>query len=86
MLELHETKSMFTTTGVLHLSRLEKGKTINHYTYINECIKPLFHTINQQRPFLSTKNMKFYHENEWPHVHLSVKRFLEPEQFIIGTF
>jgi [histone H3]-lysine36 N-dimethyltransferase SETMAR len=80
-------KAMFTlffkTTGVVHLSYLEKGKTINHNTYINNCLKPLVDTLNRERPVTGTKNMKFHHDNARPHVHSSVTRFLEREQFII---
>ena len=83
----YQPKAMFTmffkTTGVVHLSCLEKGKTINHDTYINKCLKPLFDTINQQRPNSGTKNMKFHHDNARPHVYSSVTRLLEREQFII---
>ena len=39
----------FRTTGVLHFSCLEKGKTINHNTYINKCLKSLVDSINQLR-------------------------------------
>ena len=56
-----------------------KGKIINHNTYINKCLKPLVDIINLQRSKSCTKNMKFLNDNERPHVHSSVIRFLERE-------
>lgn len=82
-----EPKTMFTiffkTSGVVHISHLKSGETINHQTYINNCIRPLVNTINEQRPQCGVKNLKFHHDNARPHVHSSVKTYLELQGFII---
>ena len=49
-----ESKNLFTiffrTSGVVHISYLDKGKTINHQTYIKDCLKLLVSTLKEQRP------------------------------------
>ena len=43
-----KSKNMFTlffrTSGVVHISYLDKGKTKDHQTYIKDCLKPLVST------------------------------------------
>jgi [histone H3]-lysine36 N-dimethyltransferase SETMAR len=83
----YEPKTMFTiffrTTGVVHISYLDEGKTIDHKTYINSCIKPIIKILNKQRPTLGCKNLKFHHDNAKPHVHKSVITCLKTNNFII---
>ena len=50
----------FKRNGVVHISRLKKGKTINYISYINETLKPLVNVINLQRPSYGAKNLKFH--------------------------
>ena len=66
----------FKTTGVVHISYLKKGETINSESYINNCLKTLVKSLNEQRPTCGTKNMKFHHDNALPHVHLDVINYL----------
>ena len=40
----------FKRSGVVQMSRLDNGKTINHDSYIEETLKPLVKDINAQRP------------------------------------
>jgi [histone H3]-lysine36 N-dimethyltransferase SETMAR len=58
-----EPKTMFTiffrTSGVVHISYLKGRGTINHQTYLKDCLRPLVHTLNVQRPQCGTKNLKF---------------------------
>ena len=72
-----ESKNLFTlffrTSGVVHISYLDKGKTIDHQTYIKDCLKPLVRTLKEQRPMDGTKNLKFHHDNARPHVHKDLK-------------
>ena len=72
-----ETKNLstilFRSSGVVHVSYLDKGKPLNHQTYINECLKPLVNTLKEQIPKCGTKNQKFHHDNARPHVHKSVQ-------------
>ena len=67
----------------MHVSRLEKGKTINHESYIKETLKPLVKVINFVRPEMGCKNLKFHHDNAKPHVHQEVVAFLEAQEFIV---
>ena len=82
-----EPKTMFSiffrTTGVAHISYLQSGRTIDHKTYTNDCLKPLVHTLNEQKPLSGTKKMKFHQDNARPHVHSSVSAYLENQGFII---
>jgi histone-lysine N-methyltransferase SETMAR len=82
-----EPKTMFSiffkSTGVVHLTYLESGKTIDNNSYLNDCLKPLVKRINEQRPTSSTNNMKFHHDNARPHIHSSVKEYLKSQNFII---
>ena len=57
--------------------------TINHQTYIKDCLQPLLHAINLQRPNSGTTNMKFHHDNARPHVHKNVVTFLQNNPFTI---
>jgi len=68
---------------MVHISRLEKGKTIDHELYINKTLKPLIKAIKSERPTLGCKYLKFHHDNAKPHVHKNVVAFLEAEEFII---
>jgi hypothetical protein len=40
---------------------LQSDRTIDHKTYTNDCLKPLVHTLNEQKPLSGTKNMEFHH-------------------------
>ena len=64
------------------MSRLEKGKTINHDSYIEETLKPLVKDINTQRPESGCKGLKFHHDNARPHTHRDVVAFLEVQEFL----
>ena len=82
-----EQKSMFTiffkSDGVVHISYLDKGETIDHKKYLTSCLKPLVSTLNKRRPISGTKNLKFHHDNARPHVHKSVITYLKSKEFII---
>jgi histone-lysine N-methyltransferase SETMAR len=82
-----EPKTMFTiffrTSGVVHISHLKPGETINHQTYLKDSIRPLVRILNEQRPQCGTKNLKFHHDNARPHTHSSVIAYLERQNFTI---
>ena len=63
----------FKTTGVVLLSYLERGKTITHESYINDCLDPLIKELNKLRPTDGIKNIKLHHDNARLHVHQAVK-------------
>jgi len=83
----YEPKFMFTiffkSNGPVHISYLDKGKTIDNNSYIKDSLKPIVAALKKQRPTLGTKNIKFHHDNARPHIHSSVITFLESNQFII---
>ena len=53
-----EPKTMFSiffkSNGVVHVSYLDKGKTIDQYSYLNDCLKPLVTALNKKRPTIGT--------------------------------
>ena len=73
----------FKSNGPVCITYLEGGKTIDHETYIDSCLKPIVSFINEQRPQSSTKNIKFHHDNARPHIHKNVISFLESNKFTI---
>lgn len=73
----------FRSSGVVSLSYLDKGKSINNISYVEDCLKPLVTAIEDVRPTLGCKNLKFHHDNARPHVHSSVKTYLKEQNFII---
>ena len=56
---------------------MDKGKTINKDSYINDCLVPLVNTLKRQRPSTGAKNIKLHHDNARPHVHKEIKSFLK---------
>ena len=82
-----EPKTMFSVffkrSGLVHLSYLEKGKTINHELYIEECLKPIVKVLKNERPITGAKNIKFHHDNARPHIHKNVFEYLEGEKFVM---
>ena len=82
-----EPKWMFTiffrTTGVIHISYLKKGETVNNKSYINNCLKPLVKSLNEQRPICGTKNIKFHHDNARPHIHSDVINYINRQDMVI---
>ena len=65
------------------MSYLERDKSINNISYIEDCLKPLVESIEGGRPTYGTKNLKFHHENARPHILSSVKSYREDQNFII---
>ncbi len=84
---IFEPKFMFTIffkrSGMMHLSRLAKGKTIDHESYMKDTLKPLIKGLKEQRPESGCRNLKFHHDNARPHIHHLVVGLLEAEKFVI---
>ena len=51
----------FRTSGVVHISYLDKEKTKDHQPFIKDCLKPLVSTLKEQIPMYGSQNLKFYH-------------------------
>lgn len=73
----------FKSTGIVSITYLDRGKTIDNKSYMDECLKPCIAEIIKQRPICGTKNMKFHHDNARPHIHQSIKKYLIAQNFII---
>ena len=60
-----ESNNMFTlffrTSGVVHISYLDKRKTKEHQTYIKDSLKPLVSALKKKRPIYGIQNLKFHH-------------------------
>lgn len=84
-----EAKYMFTfffkSDGPMHVSYLERGRTVDHATYIESTLKPLVESIKMVRPKCGTKNLKLHHDNARPHVEGTVVDFIiEQDMTIMG--
>ena len=80
-----ESKILFTiffrTSDVVHISYLDKGKTIDHQTHIKDCLKPLVSTLKEQRPIMyGTKNLKFHHDHMFIK---TLKKYLESQNITL---
>jgi [histone H3]-lysine36 N-dimethyltransferase SETMAR len=84
--QINEPKTMFTiffkTSGVVSITYLDKGKTIDAQTYINESLKSLVKALKRQRPSTGADFQKFHHDNARPHVDKRVKNYLKRNKFI----
>jgi len=67
----------FKTTGPVIIHHVQRGETINHQYYINNCLQPLIDKIWKQRPTSGTHAIKLHHDNAKPHVHKDVLCYLE---------
>ena len=67
----------FKSNGVVHVSYLDKGNTIDQYKYLNDCLKALVTELNKQRPTLGNKNIKCHHDNAKPHVSKRIITYLK---------
>mgnify|MGYP006940065011 FL=1 len=61
------TSIFFKTTGSVIIHHVERGETINHQYYVNNCLQPLIDKIWKQRPTSGTHAVKLHHDNAKPH-------------------
>ncbi|CAF3022775.1 unnamed protein product [Rotaria sp. Silwood2] len=73
----------FRSTGPMLTHRIERGQTVDHHYYINQCLRPLTDEIKRQRPSYGTRGIKIHHDNGRPHVHKDVSDYLESEGLTI---
>lgn len=85
--EMHEAKTMFSvffkSTGLVYITYMDKGRTIDNQFYIENCLKPVVSSINASRPKSGTTNVKFHHDNARPHIHRNVISYLEEQNIRI---
>lgn len=65
------------TSGPVLVHAVERGDTIDHSYYIENCLSPALMVIREQRPASGTKRIGLLHDNARPHVHSNVRNFLE---------
>jgi histone-lysine N-methyltransferase SETMAR len=79
-----EPKTMFSiffkTTGLVHISYVDNGKAIDAESYIENCLKPTFAALKQQRPKSGMAHFKIHHDNARPHIAHSVTSFLKQQK------
>ncbi|CAF4494723.1 unnamed protein product, partial [Rotaria socialis] len=69
----------FKTPGPVLIHHVERGQTIDHDYYINNCLRPLVNEIKKQRSSSGTHAIKIHHDNARPHVHEDVFTYLESQ-------
>ncbi|CAF1523449.1 unnamed protein product [Didymodactylos carnosus] len=65
------------------IHRIERGQTVGHHYYINQCLRPLIDEIKRQRPSHGTRGIKIHYDSGRPHVHKDVTDYPESEGFTI---
>ena len=82
-----EPKYMFSffskSDGPMHVSYLERGRTVGNVTYIESTLKLLVESIKTVRPKCGSKNLKFHRDNARPDVEKTVLSFINNQEMII---
>jgi hypothetical protein len=65
------------------LTYLESGQTIDNNSYLNDSLKSFIKKINEKRPASSTNNVKIYLDEDRPHMHSSIKKYIKTQNFIL---
>ena len=68
----------FKSTGPVLIHKVDKGKTIDHNYYIDNCLIPVINEIRKKEKSPRTK-YKMLHDNGRPHVHRDVVDYLTEE-------
>ncbi|CAF5016228.1 unnamed protein product, partial [Rotaria sp. Silwood1] len=71
------------TTGPVLIHCIERGQTVDHLYYIDNCLRRLVNEIKQQRPSFGTHGIKLLHDNGKPHIHKTVSDYLESKDITI---
>ena len=69
----------FDSTGPVLVHRVERGQTIDHEYYIDNCLAPVLEEIKNQRPSLGVHGLKLHHDDGKPQIHKDVVSYLESE-------
>ncbi|CAF1497357.1 unnamed protein product [Didymodactylos carnosus] len=69
----------FKSNGPVLIHKVDKGKTIDHNYYIENCLKPVINEIRKQEKSSRTKCIKSLHDNGRPHIHRDVIDYLTEE-------
>ena len=69
----------FKSNSPVLVHAVDKGETIDHTYYIENCLKPIVKEIWKQRKSNGTKGIKLLHDNGPPHRHSDVINYLTEE-------
>ena len=69
----------FKSNSPVLVHAVDKGETIDHTYYIENCLKPVVKEIWKQRRSNGTKGIKLLHDNAGPHRHSDVINYLTEE-------
>ncbi|CAF1476432.1 unnamed protein product, partial [Didymodactylos carnosus] len=69
----------FKSNGPVLIHCVDKGKTVDHNYYIENCLKPVVKEIWKQRKSSGTNGIKLLHDNAPPHTHSDVINYLTQE-------
>ena len=67
----------------MFVHRVERGRTIDHCFYIDQCLRPLVDEIQPQRPSDGARGIEIHHDTGKPYVHKDVVDYLESEGLTI---
>ncbi|CAF1140319.1 unnamed protein product, partial [Didymodactylos carnosus] len=69
----------FKSNGPVLIHKVDKGKTINHNYYIENCLRPVIDEIRKQEKSSRTKCIRLLHDNGRSHIHRDVIDYLTEE-------
>jgi len=62
----------FKSNGPVFIHCVERGQTIDHQYYINNCLRPVVDEIKRQRPLCGTHYIEIHFDNGRPNAHKDV--------------
>ena len=69
----------FKTTGPVLIHHVDRGDTIDHRYYIDNCLQLPIEEIRKQRPTSGTHAIKLHRDNAGPHVYKDIVKYLESQ-------
>ncbi|CAF5105983.1 unnamed protein product, partial [Rotaria sp. Silwood1] len=69
----------FKSDGPILIHKVDRGKTIDHNYYIENCLKPVINEIRKQEKLSGTKCINLLHDNGSFHTHRDVIDYLTEE-------
>ncbi|CAF1387645.1 unnamed protein product, partial [Rotaria sordida] len=66
-----------TSDSPVFIHPVEWEQAIDHYYYINNCLRPLVEQVKRGRPSYGTRAIKIDHDNGRSHIHKDVSDYLE---------
>ncbi|CAF1351121.1 unnamed protein product, partial [Didymodactylos carnosus] len=73
----------FKSNGPVLIHKIDKGKTVDHNYYTENCLKPVINEIRKQEKSSRTKCIKLLHDIGRPHIHRDVIDYLAEEDIEI---